>query len=120
MLYSILIYGDEATVDAWTRQEEETVLSRHADLRQRLSAQGKLGPVMRLMASTTATTLRCGTKPLIVDGPFSETKEQLLGIYVVECAALQEAIEAARALAFDTGVLEIRPIASFKPGGSVK
>jgi hypothetical protein len=120
MLYSILIYGDEATIDAWTQQEEAAVLSRHADLRQRLSAQGKLGPAIRLMASTAATTLRCGTKPLIVDGPFSETKEQLLGIYVVECAALEEALEAARSLAFDTGVLEIRPIASFKPGGGAK
>ena len=120
MLYSILIYGDEATIDAWTQQEDDSVLSRHADLRQRLSAQGKLGPAIRLMASITATTLRCGTKPLIVDSPFSETKEQLLGIYVIECATLEEAIEVARTLAFDTGVLEIRPIASFKPGGGAE
>ncbi len=119
MLYSILIYGDEAVVDGWTRKEEDTVLSRHAQLRQRLTARRKLGPAVRLMPTTTATTLRAGPHPLVLDGPFAETKEQLLGLYVIECASLDEAIEAARALAFDSAVLEIRPIAVFEPGSGV-
>jgi hypothetical protein len=119
MLYSILIYGAEAMVDGWTQKEEEIVLARHAQLRQRLTAQRKLGPAVRLMPTTTATTLRTGPQPVVMDGPFAETKEQLLGIYVVECASLDEAIEVARALAFDSAVLEIRPIAVFEPGSGV-
>jgi hypothetical protein len=57
---------------------------------------------------------------LVLDGPFAETKEQLLGFYIVECASREEAIEAARGLArastHGTGAYEIRPVALFKPG----
>ncbi len=116
MLYSILIYGAEDAVHGWTRQQEDAVWSRHAALRERLGARGKLGPVMRLMPTTTATTLRISRAPLTIDGPFAETKEQLLGIYVVDCASLQEALEAAHTLGFDSSVLEIRPIATFQAG----
>jgi len=58
----------------------------------------------------------------VLDGPFAETKEQLLGFYVVECATLDEAIDAAKALAGPrsaaglSGALEIRPIRFFEPG----
>jgi hypothetical protein len=119
MLYSILMYGAEAVVEGWTRKEEDAVLSRHAQLRQQLTFQRKLGPAFRLMPTTTATTMRAGPQTLVLDGPFAETKEQLLGIYVIKCASLDDAIPAARALAFDSAVLEIRPIAMFEPGSGV-
>jgi hypothetical protein len=82
----------------------------------------KLGPVARLMPTTAATTLRAGAEPLVIDGPFAETKEQLLGFYVIDCATLEEAIEATRLLlaprmaAGLMSALEIRPIAVFHPG----
>ena len=57
---------------------------------------------------------------MIIDGPFAETKEQLLGIYVVECATFDDAIETARSLGRDeTGAFEIRPLRSFERGGSL-
>jgi hypothetical protein len=74
------------------------------------------------MPTTAATTLRAGAEPLVLDGPFAETKEQLLGFYVVECATLEEAIDAARLLmeprmaAGLMSALEIRPISVFHPG----
>jgi hypothetical protein len=72
------------------------------------------------MPTTTATTLRKGGEQLVTDGPFAETKEQLLGFYVVDCASLEDAIETARLLAqaatHGTGAYEIRPIATFDPG----
>ena len=52
------------------------------------------------MPTTAATTLRKDREPpLVIDGPFAETKEQLLGFYVVDCATLEEALEIARELA---------------------
>lgn len=120
MLYSILIYGSETVVGGWTEQEESVVMARHAEVRQELTAQRKLGPVFRLMPTTAATTLRPGSKAPVIDGPFAETKEQLLGIYVVACGRLEEAIEVARGLSFDSGVFEIRPIATFEPGSGIK
>lgn len=118
MLYSILIYDSEAQVTSWTQAEGDAIVARHDALQQRLAGQGKLGPVIRLMPTTAAVTLRTGGKPVILDGPFAETREQLLGLYVVDCATLDEAIETARLLPNKTGalVLEIRPVSGFKPG----
>jgi hypothetical protein len=55
----------------------------------------------------------------VIDGPFAETKEQLLGFYVVDCASLEEAIDTAKDLArasSSAGSFELRPLAVFKPG----
>jgi hypothetical protein len=91
-------------------------MAKHVAAVQELAAQGRLGPVARLMPTTTATTLRAGREPLVIDGPFAETKEQFLGFYVLDCASLEEAIEAARSFLHDTGALEIRPVLWFHPG----
>jgi len=83
------------------------------------------------MPTTTATTLRKvgnGKRlepgpeaPVVTDGPFAETKEQLLGFYVVDCASLEEALSFARELghANPGGAYELRPIALFMPGVGV-
>lgn len=120
MLYAILCYDSEAVVDAWTKEEDDALMSKHAAVAEDLAARGKLGPVARLMPTTAATTLRAGRELLVIDGPFAETKEQLLGLYVLDCATLEEAIEAARRFLHDTGALEIRPIFWFHPGSGVK
>ncbi|WP_439520645.1 YciI family protein [Hydrogenophaga sp.] len=112
MLYSILIYGSEAAVAAWTEQEEAEVMGRHAELRKELLARQRLGPVMRLAPPASRAT---ETAP-VTDGPFAETKEQLLGIYVIDCDSQAEAHSAARRLAFDSAVFVVRPIVAFAPG----
>jgi hypothetical protein len=120
MLYAILCYDSEAVVGSWTKEEDDALMGRLAVVHEKLAAQGKLGPVARLMPTTAATTLRKGREPVVLDGPFAETKEQLLGFYLVECVSLDEAIEAARELArastHGTGAYEIRPVVLFKPG----
>ncbi len=90
---------------------------------EKLAASGKLGPVARLLPTTTATTLRKDRDPpLVIDGPFAETKEQLLGFYVVDCASLDEVMDVARELgrANPGGSYEVRPIGFFKDAGAVK
>jgi hypothetical protein len=121
MLYAILCYHDEDVVGSWTKQEDDAVLAKRAVVKQQLSAEGRLGPVARLMPTTAATTVRFGRDPMVIDGPFAETKEQLLGIYVVDCASLEEAIDAALRLGRDeTGAFEIRPIRAFERGSGLK
>ena len=123
MLYTILCYDSEAVVGSWSKQEDDALMGRLAVVHEKLAAQGKLGPVARLMPTTAAATLRKGSEPVVVDGPFAETKEQLLGFYVVDCESLDEAIGAAKELArastHGTGAYEVRPIALFKPGGGM-
>jgi hypothetical protein len=119
MLYAILCYNSEGLVGAWTKEQDDEVMAHHAQVQEKLVAQRKLGPVARLMPTTTATTIREGAQPLVIDGPFAETKEQLLGFYVVECASLEDAIETARPFFVEGGCLEIRPIMYFNRGSTL-
>jgi hypothetical protein len=119
MLYAILCYNSEATVCAWPKEHEDSVMAKLDAVQDKLVREGRLGPVARLMPTTAATTLRKDREPaVVIDGPFAETKEQLLGFYVIDCRDLEHAIETARDLgkANPGGSFEIRPLALFKPG----
>jgi len=120
MLYAILCYNDEDTVFSWSREEEQATMERLLAVQAPLSEAGKLGPVARLMPTTAATTLRKGkNEPFVIDGPFAETKEQLLGFYVIDFESLDEAIEFSKKLAVanpGAGSYEIRPLYVFRPG----
>ena len=122
MLYSILCYESEALAAGRTKQEDDAMMVRIHNVQQKLKVEGKLGPAARLMPTTTATHIRAGKDPMVIDGPFAETKEQLLGFYVLDCASLEDAIEAAKDLAREKphGTLEIRPIAVFNAVGPSK
>ena len=115
MLYAILCYHSEAVVGSWSKEKDDAVLAQRAVVKKKLTAQGKLGPVVRLMPTTAAVTVRAGREPVIIDGPFAETKEQLLGFYVVDCAGLDEALDAARGMVGESGAFEVRPIRTFEP-----
>jgi hypothetical protein len=124
MLYAVLCYNSEEAVSAWTREEEDRVMSDLAAVEKKYAAAGKLGPVARLMPTTAATTLRKAPgESLVIDGPFAETKEQFLGFFLVEMETLDEAIAFAKELAVanpGAGAYEIRPLRVFKPGGPLE
>jgi hypothetical protein len=118
MLYALLCYNSEETVFSWSKAEDDAVMARLGAVQERLAQQRKLGPSLRLMPTTAATTLRKSDPPMVIDGPFAETKEQLLGFYVLDCDDLEEALEIARELgrANPGGSYEIRPLRLFLPG----
>ena len=113
MLYAILCYNSESIVGSWTREQDAAVMNGHLAIQEKLAKAGKLGPVVRLLPTTTATTVRSGDVPVVIDGPFAETKEQLLGFYVVDCETLEEVIDIASQLSIKPGALEIRPLMYF-------
>jgi hypothetical protein len=119
MRYAILCYHSEDVVCAWSKEEDDAVMAKLDVVHQRVAKAGKLGPVARLMPTTAATTVRdTKARPLVIDGPFAETKEQLLGFYVVDCQTADEAVEIAQELtkANPGGAYEVRPIGIFLPG----
>ena len=118
MLYALICYNSEETVFSWTKAQDDEVMGKLMAVQDRLTAQGKLGPSLRLMPTTAATTLRKSDPPMVIDGPFAETKEQLLGFYVVDCKNLDEALAVARDLgeANPGGAYEIRPVGVLNPG----
>jgi len=121
MLYAILCYHDEDVVGSWSKEQDAAVMSKLVVVQDRLKKDGRLGPVARLLPTTAATTLRKDDPPVVLDGPYAETKEQLLGFYVIDCENLDAAVKAARDLgaANPGGAYEIRPVAYFEPGARV-
>jgi hypothetical protein len=122
MLYAILCYHDEDFVGSWSKEQDAAVMSKLSVVHDRLKKEGRLGPVARLLPTTAATTLRKDDPPLVLDGPYAETKEQLLGFYIVDCENLDAAVDVARDLgaANPGGAYEIRPVGLFQPGASAK
>lgn len=111
MQYAILCYHDEKVTCAWSKEHDDAVVARLGGVMEK--HKHKLGPVARLLPTTAATTLRKDREPaLVLDGPFAETKEQLLGFYIIDCTSLDEALEFARELGAVNpgGAYEIRPV----------
>jgi len=122
MLYAILCYHDEDFVGSWSKEQDVAVMSKLVVVQDRLKKEGRLGPVARLLPTTAATTLRKDGPAVVLDGPYAETKEQLLGFYVVDCENLDAAVDFARELgeANPGGAYEIRPVGYFEPGTRTK
>jgi hypothetical protein len=121
MLYAILAYHVEAEVMSWTPEEDAALMTGLLAVHDRLNANKLLGPSVRLGATADARTLRGPGKGIVIDGPFAETKEQLLGLYVVNCASEDAALDIARDLrrVNPTAVYEVRPIRLYLPGEAI-
>jgi hypothetical protein len=116
MQYAILCYHDEKVTCGWSKEEDDAVMAKLGVVMEKLTKLGKLGPVARLLPTTAATTLRKDREPpIVIDGPFAETKEQLLGFYIVDCKDLDEVLSITRELgaANPGGAYEIRPVGVF-------
>jgi hypothetical protein len=106
--YMLLIYSDE-NGDA---EADEDVLRRYGAFTDEVRGSGRLVAADRLKPTSDATTVRIrGGETLVTDGPFAETKEQLGGYYVLECANIDEALAyAAKIPAAEEGSIEVRPV----------
>jgi hypothetical protein len=120
MLYAILAYHIETEVTSWSAEEDAALMVNLRKAHDRLNQVGKLGPAARLGETRKARTLRGDGDGMIIDGPFAETKEQLLGFYVADFPDEDAAFDAVRHLrrANPTAVYEVRPIRLFIPGAA--
>lgn len=119
MLYAILAYHEESKISSMTSGEDAALMASLLDIQGRKVEDGSLGPQVRLGATKQACTVRAGG--MVIDGPFAETKEHLLGLYVIDCGSRDEAIAFARELqrVNPTAVYEIRPVSLYLPGASL-
>ena len=118
MIYAILAYHDEQHVASWSAEQDASLMQALDRVHDQLAASGQLGPAARLGWTHKACTLRGPGEGMVIDGPFAETKEQLLGLYLVDCADREEAVSAARDLrkVNPSAVYEIRPVTLYLPG----
>ncbi|HEX6758431.1 MAG TPA: YciI family protein [Propionibacteriaceae bacterium] len=119
MKYLLLIYADEAAAEAAQAStppdEQAAQLKLWYDYGDWLTEKGWFIAGDALQATSTATSVRAADgKPVVTDGPFAETKEQLGGYYLLDVANLDEAIEAgSRCPGAMFGTIELRPIQEF-------
>jgi hypothetical protein len=117
VLYAMFAYHLEETITAMSETQDSALMSELMRINTRLTQEGKLGPAARLGPTARAVTVREG---VAIDGPFAETKEALLGFYVLNCASREEAVRIAQDMqkANPSAVYELRPIPLFVPGAA--
>ena len=111
MKYALLIYAspdERAAAPAAERPAQQSWL----DYTVALKEAGAVVAAEQLRAVDTATTVRVGgAERLLTDGPFAETKEHLLGFYLLDVPDLDTALEwAARMPIMPFGTVEVRPV----------
>jgi hypothetical protein len=107
MKYLFLLYGDEAAEAALTPEESRAIVEAHLRFRSRLGERGALVRGEPLNGRSAAFAVRpgSGARPIVTDGPFAETKEQLGSYYVVECENRAEAESIAREIPASPGLV---------------
>ncbi len=115
MRYMLLIYGGEAAMANATEAERQAEMVKWGEYTEDMRSSGVFVAGDPLQPIATATTVRDnGGEPLVTDGPFAETKEQLGGYYVLEVADVDEAIKwAHKCPGARRGSIELRPIMEF-------
>jgi hypothetical protein len=112
MNYLCLVYVEETALNAMPEHEFEAFSDEHVVLDEELKNSGHSIAAEALQPVHTAMTVRIRDGRLFVtDGPFAETKEQLLGIYLIDAGDLNDAVQvAARIPSARLGSIEVRPV----------
>jgi len=112
MRYLLLVCDDPDAVARLDDGERRGILPAYRDLTSALRAAGQLVAADALEPVTTATTVRLRAgKRLVTDGPFADTREHVVGYYVIDAPDLDQALAvAARIPAARFGAVEVRPI----------
>ena len=120
MMYAVLCYNNEEMVCGWTKAQDDAVMDQLSKVHEKWESAGKLKPSIRLLPTSAATTLH-KQKDMVLDGPYAETKETLLGFYIIDVSGLDEALVFARELAAANpgGAYELRPIHLYLPGAPI-
>jgi hypothetical protein len=120
MKYMLTIYGDPSGMSDASTEQQQAELGRWFTYTEELQKAGAMVAGDALQEAATATTVRFenGGEPSLTDGPFAETKEQLGGFYLIDCANLDEALEWAKKIPARSGAVEVRPIQDFSEEGT--
>jgi hypothetical protein len=115
MKFVLALISEEGGMEDASPEEMKAVMDRWDDYTRNSVDNGVFIAGEALQPSATATTVRIkeGEDPVVTDGPFAESKEQLGGFYLFECKDLDEAIEYAKGIPYQDGTVEVRPVMDF-------
>jgi len=113
------LFGEEGGWQDASPEDMKTEMDRWEAFGREAVEAGVMVGGDALQESETATTLRIQqqAEPIVSDGPFAETKEQLGGYYVLDCKDLDEALEWARKIPLSSGAIEVRPVMDYTQFG---
>jgi hypothetical protein len=120
MKYLLALIGDESRfADRTPEQQAEVMKAWDGYTQAAIEAGVHLGGE-GLQPSTIATTvqIRESGEPIVSDGPFAETKEQLAGYYLLDCKDLDDALAWAKRIPMPGGTVEVRPVMDYEAAGS--
>ena len=122
MKYMLTLIGEEqGGMDDMTPEQVAEMMEPWNEYNRQLLEAGAFVAGEGLHPSSSATTIHVaenGTDQTVTDGPFAETKEQLGGFYLIECADLDEALEWAKKVPIRPGgSIEVRPAMDFTEFG---
>ena len=117
MQYVLLIYQSDAEWEKLSEQEKATISPEYGQFYRSIRQSGHFRAGNELKPPSSATTVRIrNDKRVVTDGPFAETKEQLVGYFVIEGKDLDEAISiAVRIPSVRFGAVEVRPLVAHGP-----
>jgi len=112
MNYVCLVYGEESYIDALGQEGLAELDRRSVGYDKKVEKAGKLVIAQALQSVKTSKKVRKRNgKVLTTDGPFAETKEQLLGFVMLDAVSLDEALEIAGGFPIaEWGTIEVRPV----------
>ena len=113
MHYLLMCCFEEKRWDAIPQAERDAIMQRYGEFIRSVAQSGHYRAGAKLKSSAAATSVReKNGKPVITDGPFAETKEQLGGYHVIEAKDLDEAMAIASQIPTlrAGGTIEVRPI----------
>jgi hypothetical protein len=120
MKYLLTLYGDENRLADRT-PEQQAAAMKEWDVYTRATIEaGVHVGAEGLQPASTATTVKIqeAGEPIVSDGPFAETKEQLGGYYLLDCRDLDDALEWAKRIPMPGGTVEVRPVMDYEAVGS--
>jgi hypothetical protein len=120
MKYLLCLFGDESRFAETTPQQQAEVMKAWDAYTQAAVDAGVHLGGEGLQPSSTATTVQIQESgdPIVSDGPFAETKEQLGGYYLLDCKDLDDALAWAKRIPMPGGAVEVRPVMDYEAVGS--
>jgi hypothetical protein len=117
MKYLCLVYGEEKVLDALSKADMEVLVDESLAYDDVLRKSGHYLVSEALQPVEAAKTVRIRNRETFTtDGPFAETKEQLLGFILIDAKDLDEAVQVAAKIPLaSTGSIEIRPVLQLEP-----
>ena len=112
MKFMLIVHHDEEAFEKIEKEQRQALLAESIELTHQLDAAGQYLSASPLQPATTAVMVRVKDgKPLVTDGPFIETREQIAGYFLIDARNLSEAISiAVRVPGARIGTVEVRPL----------